>query len=149
MIVRKADMTLDTPTPEIRAEVGDFRAWLFSRDGGLSQFGAFVEELAPGARSSDRHWHEAEDEFIYVLDGEATVIENDGPHLLGPGDAACWPAGVPNAHHVVNRSDRPCRYLVVGTRAPADRVHYADVDKIYTRAADGTATRTKRDGSPL
>jgi uncharacterized cupin superfamily protein len=50
---------------------------------------------------------------------------------------------------VLNRSDRPCSFLVVGTRAPADRVHYSDIDKLYTRSADGTVTRTRRDGSPL
>jgi uncharacterized cupin superfamily protein len=65
-----------------------------------------------------------------MLSGEATVIEEDGAHLLHPGDAACWPAGVANAHQVVNRSDAPCTYLIFGTRMAHDVVHYPDVGKI-------------------
>ena len=125
-----------------------YSAALYSDTGGLTQFGAFVETLEPGSASSDRHWHEAEDEFLYMLTGEATVIEDDGAHVIGPGDACCWPAGVANGHHVVNRSDAPCSYLIVGTRAPSDRVHYSDIDKLYTRD-NGTIRRTRRDGSPL
>ena len=125
------------------------REWLYYSDtGGLAQFGAFTETLAPGGASSHRHWHEQEDEFLYILDGTPTVIEDDGPHALSPGDAACWPAGVPNAHHVVNRSDAPCTYVVIGTRLPSDTVHYADIDRLYTRR-DGVVSRTRRDGAPL
>ena len=58
--------------------------------GGLTRFGVRQQTLEPGARTSHRHWHEAEDEFLYVLAGEATVVENDGPHRLGPGDFCCW-----------------------------------------------------------
>jgi uncharacterized cupin superfamily protein len=83
-----------------------------------------------------------------MLEGQATVVENDGAHLLTTGDAACWPAGVDNGHHVINRSDQTCRYLIVGWRTPDDIVHYSDIDKVYTRA-NGVAKRTRRDGSPL
>lgn len=148
MIIRRGSARTDAATADQAARLGFFTAELLSDTGGLTQFGAFTETLAPGAASSDRHWHESEDEFLYVLAGEATVIEDDGPHMLTAGDAACWPAGVANAHHVVNRSDRPCTYLVVGTRAASDRVHYADVDKLYTRT-NGIITRTRRDGGPL
>ena len=148
MILRKGQSKTDAATEAQAALHGHFTAELLSDTGGLTQFGAFTETLAPGARSGHRHWHEAEDEFLFMLDGEATVVEDDGAHTLHPGDAACWPAGVPNAHHVVNRSDRPCTYLIVGTRAPSDRVHYAEVDQLYTRT-NGTVTRTRRDGSPL
>ncbi|HYZ05292.1 MAG TPA: cupin domain-containing protein [Rubrobacter sp.] len=86
-----------------------------SEAGGLAQFVAHVHTLQPGSRSSDRHWHEEEDEFLYMLSGEATVIEEDGPHLLRPGDAACWPAGTANAHQVVNRSGALCSYLILGS----------------------------------
>lgn len=146
-IVRAGEAPLDRAPAD--DPLGAFEARLISRAGGLSQFGAFVETLAPGSFSSHRHWHECEDEFLFVLDGEATVIEDDGPHRLGPGGCACWPAGVANAHHVQNRSAAPCTYLVVGTRWPHDRVHYAEADRFYARAADGTETRTRRDGSPL
>ena len=79
----------------------------FSDSAGITQYGAYLQTLQPGARSSTRHWHEQEDEFLYVVAGRVTVVENDGPHILEPGDAACWPAGVPNAHHVLNESSEP------------------------------------------
>jgi uncharacterized cupin superfamily protein len=110
------------------------REWLhYSDAGGLTHFGAYVETLQPGARSSERHWHEKEDEFLYLLSGEATVIEDDGEHVLRPGDAACWPAGFANAHTVVNRSSTPCVYVIVGTRATHDVCHYPDTGRVlYT-----------------
>lgn len=148
MIIRNGTARTDQATPEQAAKLGHFTAELLSDTGGLTQFGAFTETLAPGARSSERHWHENEDEFLYMLAGEATVIEDDGPHVLAPGDAATWPAGVANGHHVVNRSAQPCTYLIVGTRAASDRVHYSDIDRLYTRE-NGAVRRTRRDGSPL
>ncbi|WP_284162682.1 cupin domain-containing protein [Frigidibacter sp. SD6-1] len=148
MIIRKGTARTDKATPEQAAMLGHFTADLLSDTGHLTQFGAFTETLAPGARSGDRHWHEKEDEFLYMLAGEAIIIEDDGEHRLTPGDAACWPAGVANGHQVVNRSAHPCSYLIVGTRAPSDRVHYSDIDKLYTRE-NGVVRRTRRDGSPL
>ncbi len=65
-----------------------------------------------------------------MLSGEATVIEEDGAHLLHPGDAACWAAGMENAHQVVNRSDAPCSYLIFGTRVTYDVVHYPEMGRI-------------------
>ncbi len=97
-----------------------------SEAGGITQFGAYLDMLMPGGVSSQRHWHTAEDEFLYVLQGTATLIDNDGDHLLGPGDAAAWPHGCPNAHHLANRSDGPCTYLIVGTRVADDICHYPD-----------------------
>ena len=123
MILRKGTSRTQEATPEQAARLGHYRAELLSDTGGLTQFGAFVETLAPGAFSSDRHWHEAEDEFLYMLAGEATVIEDDGAHVLHPSDVASGPAGVANGHHVHNRSAAPCSYLIVGTRAASDRVH--------------------------
>ena len=115
--------------------------------GGLTQIGAALETLEPGGTSSQRHWHEAEDEFLYVLEGELTVLENDGLHRLGPGDAAAWPAGEANAHQLRNETDRPVTYLIVGTRAPADVVHYADIDLVYRRDRAGDGYE-HRDGTP-
>jgi uncharacterized cupin superfamily protein len=105
----------------------------FSDSAGITQYGAFLQTLQPGATSSTRHWHEREDEFLYVVSGRVTVVENDGAHILEPGDAACWPAGVPNAHHVRNDSGVPCSYLVVGTRLSHDVCHYPDAGRtLYT-----------------
>jgi uncharacterized cupin superfamily protein len=94
--------------------------------GGLTRFAVRHQTLEPGARTSDRHWHEEEDELLYVLSGEVTVVENDGPHRLGPGDFCCWPAGIDNAHSVENRSDAPCSVLVMGSRPESDVCHYPD-----------------------
>ncbi|MGL4576384.1 MAG: cupin domain-containing protein [Burkholderiaceae bacterium] len=130
MIVRKGQ-----PAVKKRDEpdFGAMETACYSDFGALKQYGAYVQTLAPGSRSSTRHWHEKEDEFLYVLSGEVTVIENDGAHVLTPGDAACWPAGVANAHHVLNQSDAPCSYLIVGTRLTHDVCHYPDVGKtLYT-----------------
>ena len=107
--------------------------------GGLTQFGAYLEILEPGAMSAKRHWHEKEDEFLWMIAGHAVLIDDDGDHALGPGDAVAFPAGVPNGHHVVNRSDAPCRYLIVGTRAEGEICHYPDHNQ--TLIHDGGAWR--------
>ena len=104
---------------------------------GLTQFGVNLTRLKPGAASALRHWHEAEDEFVYVLEGEITLIEDGGTTVLQPGDAAGFKAGVANGHHLVNRSRRDAVYLEVGTRAKRERAHYSDVDLIYERDESG------------
>ncbi len=128
--------------------LGPYTAWPLSDAGGLTQFGAFTESLAPGSASSHRHWHSAEDEFLYVLRGTVTLVENDGPHDLGPGGCACWPAGVANGHRLENRSGATVLYLVIGTRLPEDEVTYPDVDLHYTRKG-GMRHLTRKDGTPL
>lgn len=105
---------------------GEGETRTLSDAGGLTRFGLRHQVLEPGARTSERHWHEAEDEFLYVLDGEVTVVENDGPHRLGPGDFCCWPAGVANAHTVENRSRTRASILVAGSRPENDACHYPD-----------------------
>lgn len=98
--------------------LGAYRYQLISDLGGLSQFGAFIEELPPGAFSGHRHWHEAEDEMVYMLSGEVVLIE-DSETSLRAGDTACWPAGVAIGHRLANRVPSPARYFVIGTRAAA------------------------------
>jgi uncharacterized cupin superfamily protein len=96
---------------------------------GLTQFGVNVVILDPGAQTSLRHWHEAEDEFVYVLEGSATLLDDNGAHELGPGGFAGFPAGIANAHHFVNRSPAPVKLLVVGSRRPGgETIHYPDDD---------------------
>lgn len=129
------------------ANLGPYMTYPISDDGGLTQFGAFTETLAPGSQSSQRHWHEQEDEFLYVIEGQVTVVEDDGQHVLTPGQAACWPKGVPNAHCLRNETDQPVLYVVVGTRLPNDRCHYPDIDLLYTRQ-DGVRTMSQKDGTP-
>lgn len=115
---------------------------------GLTQFGVGLETLLPGGVSSQRHWHANEDEFLYMLSGEAVLIENDGETPLRPGDAVGWKAGTPNGHQIANRSDAPASYLIMGTRAATESVTYPDIDLHYTR--DGAGPRyTRKDGTSL
>jgi uncharacterized cupin superfamily protein len=114
---------------------------------GLTQFGVNVTRLKPGAASALRHWHEAEDEFVYVLEGEITLIEEGGTTVLQPDDAAGFKAGVANGHHLVNRSQRDAVYLEVGTRAKRERAHYPDVDLVYDRDESGFRF-SRRSGEP-
>jgi uncharacterized cupin superfamily protein len=140
MIVRRAGLR--------SGKEGD-REWLYYSDaGGLTQYGAYVETMQPGERSSDPHWHAKEDEFLYVLSGEVTVIEDGVEAVLRPGDAACWPAGKPVAHTVVNRSAAPCTYLIVGTRLTHDVCTYPETGR--TQYQEGTHWRIEdRDGNVL
>jgi uncharacterized cupin superfamily protein len=105
---------------------------------GLTQLGVNLTRLRAGAASALRHWHEAEDEFVYVLEGEITLIEDGQATVLRPGDAAGFKAGVANGHHLVNRSQRDATYLEIGTRAARDRVHYPDADLIAAKDEIGT-----------
>jgi uncharacterized cupin superfamily protein len=114
---------------------------------GLTQFGVNLSRIEPGASTALRHWHEQEDEFIYMLDGELVLIENDGETVLRPGDAAGFKAGSGNAHKLINRSDRDALYLEAGTRAASERVHYPDVDLVMDRDAKGRRY-THRNGEP-
>ena len=103
---------------------------------GLTQFGVNLTRLKPGAASALRHWHENEDEFVYILEGELVLIEDEGETLLRPGDAAGFKAGVANGHHLVNKTQRDAVYLEIGTRAPTERAHYPDVDLEFIRDKD-------------
>ena len=104
---------------------------------GLTQFGVNITRIAPGAASSLRHYHEQEDEFIYMLEGELVLIENDGEVVLTAGDCAGFKANSGNAHRLVNRSTKDAVYFEVGTRSPHDRVHYPDVDLLLERDKTG------------
>lgn len=106
--------------------------WL-TEAGGLSQFGAQIEVLQPGCISSLKHWHSAEDELVYVLAGEITVVEGLTETLLQAGSVATFKAGVPLGHYLENRSSAPTRCLVVGTRAAVDRISYPDHDRLCLR----------------
>ena len=115
--------------------------------GGLTQFGVNLVTLDPGARSSLRHWHQNEDEFVMVTEGQLMLVQDDGETPMGPGECAAFPAGDGNGHHFVNRSDRIAQFLVVGSRAPREVATYSDVD-MKVEMAGGKATFTYRDGTP-
>ena len=111
---------------------------------GLTDFGASVVRLEPGAWSSQRHWHEGEDELMVMIEGEAVLVEDDGRTVLRPGDVVAWPKDVPNGHHLINESEVACRFLVVGTDNGKD-CHYPDVDLI---AEGATGRYLHKDGRP-
>jgi uncharacterized cupin superfamily protein len=115
---------------------------------GLTQFGVNHTILPPGTWSSHRHWHEHEDEFIMVLDGEVMLVNDEGRHKLTPGMCAGFKAGVANGHHFINESPKPVVLLEIGTRSPVEVASYPDVD-MHAEKADGTFTVTRKNGSPF
>jgi uncharacterized cupin superfamily protein len=115
---------------------------------GLTQYGVNLTTLAPGAWSSHRHWHEKEDEFIFIVEGEITLIDDSGEYLLMPGMCAGFKAGVSNRHHLANKTKAPVTYLEIGTRAPQEQAHYSDVDMLYVRNGN-TITVTRKSGEPF
>ena len=102
---------------------------------GITDFGASHVRLEPGAWSSQRHWHEGEDELMIMIAGEAVLVEEGGRTILAPGDIVAWPKDVANGHHLVNESDAPCLFLVVGTDHGKD-CHYPDIDLHLDGATD-------------
>jgi uncharacterized cupin superfamily protein len=113
---------------------------------GLSQFGVNLTRLAPGAWSSQRHWHTAEDEFIYVVEGELVLVTDTGEEILHAGDCAAFKAGNPDGHHLQNRTPRDACFLEIGARRPAqDEVNYPDID---LRALPDRQGYAHRSGEP-
>ena len=113
--------------------------------GRLTDIGVSHVVLEPGAWSSQRHWHEGIDEFVVMLDGEAVLVEDDGETVLRAGDCASFPKDVPNGHHLVNRSDRPCTFLAIDSRIGEGDCHYPDANLRWDQSnqrytsKDGTA----------
>jgi uncharacterized cupin superfamily protein len=115
---------------------------------GLSEFGASHVVLKPGAWSSQRHWHDGEDEMVVMLSGEAVLIEDQGRTILKPGDICSWPKGDTNGHHIVNESDADCCFVAIsgGNRTGGG---YSDIDMMFTAddryvRKDGSAYETRR-----
>lgn len=110
---------------------------------GLEDFGVSHVTIEPGGVSSQRHWHEGEDEFVVMLEGEAVLEEDGGETVMRAGDCAAFPKGVANGHRLVNRSDSPCVFIAVGKWAATD-CHYPDIDLHL----DGATSRfTRKDGT--
>jgi uncharacterized cupin superfamily protein len=113
---------------------------------GLDQFGVNLMRLPPGQWSSQRHWHSAEDEFVWVVEGEVVLVEDGAETVLRSGDCAGFKAGVADGHHLVNRSDREAMLLEVGSRRPdQDTCTYSDIDMV---ARAGEDFYRHRDGTP-
>ena len=104
--------------------------------------------MEPGGASALRHWHERQDEFVYVLEGELVLVTDEGESVLGAGMAAAFPTGRQCGHQLVNRSDRPALYLEIGDRSTGDRVHDT-VDDLEARLGpDGRWLFMHKDGRP-
>lgn len=132
-----------------------FRSRVLPRDkralgdaAGLTKIGVNLTTLMPGRESSMRHWHTHEDELVYVLEGEVVLVTDGGEQLLTAGTCAGFPAGSGDAHQLVNRSDRPARYLEISNRDPDDGAAYPDVDLVYQKGPDGRPIFTRKDGTP-
>jgi uncharacterized cupin superfamily protein len=140
------DTSTNYPPPFNKAVEGRARKRL-GRAAGLTQFGVNICTLKPGSASSQRHWHENEDEFVYVLEGEVVLCEDGGETALKSGDAAAWKAGVPNGHCLINRSHRDAVFIEVGTRAATERATYSDIDMMVVRD-EGGFRYTRKNGAP-
>ncbi len=114
------------------------------RSQGLTMFGVNLTVIPPGGWSSQRHWHSHEDEFVWIVEGELTLISDDGEEILRAGDCAAFKAGIADGHHLVNRSAQPARVLEIGNSDPRDRCVYPDIDLILEPGADAFS---HRDGS--
>ncbi len=113
---------------------------------GLSNFGVNLVTLQPGSRSSIRHWHSHQDEFIYIVRGEVTLVTNSGETSLQAGNMAGFPAGKADGHHLINYANSIAIYLEIGDRTADDTVNYPDTDLIALHTSDGWLF-THRDGS--
>jgi uncharacterized cupin superfamily protein len=116
-----------------------------ARSQGLSRFGVNLSTIPPGGWSSQRHWHSHEDEFVWVVDGELTLITQSGEEVLRAGDCAAFKAGEPDGHHLINRTQVPARVLEIGNADRSDVCAYADIDMM---AGPGDLGYTHRDGTP-
>lgn len=116
--------------------------------GGLTQFGANLVTLEPNAKSSLRHWHLNEDEFVMMTEGTCTLIDDTGETEMTVGECAAFPAGDPNGHHFINKTDAPAKFLVVGSRAKEEVATYSDID-MKVEMKDGSFEFTRKDGSAL
>ena len=122
------------------------RRWKLGDAAGLTQFGVNLLHLDPGAWSSQRHWHTAEDELVYVLEGDVVLVDDAGETPLRAGDCAGFRAGDPNGHHLVNRSGARALVLEIGGRAPdLDGVDYPDIDLVIP---EGAGAYHHKDGRP-
>ena len=131
---------------EFKARVAGRRRQRVGDAAGLKNVGVNLTTLEPGSQSALRHWHSAQDEFVYILQGEVVMVTNAGEQTLHAGDMAGFAAGVENGHHLINRSDTPVLYLEVGDRTAPDRVEYPDDNLFFALTENGQRRFARTDG---
>ncbi len=136
--------TSNYPSPFNR-EIGERIRQRLGDAGGLTQFGVNLNQLQPGTWSAQRHWHSAEDEFVYIISGEVVLVTDSGDQVMRAGDCAAFPANAPNGHQLINRSESVAVCLEVGSRVADDRVVYPDIDLVFEPEIDSYA---HKDGTP-
>jgi uncharacterized cupin superfamily protein len=114
---------------------------------GLNNFGVNLVRLEPGSQSALRHWHTKQDEFIYVLEGELTLVTDAGAQILTAGMAAGFPANQADGHHLINHADTTAIYLEVGDRTTDDTAHYPD-DNLVAQSTPNGWQFSDRNGTP-
>ena len=115
---------------------------------GLANFGVNLTRLAPGGMSALRHAHTRQDEFIYILEGQPTLITDAGETLLRPGMCAGFKAGTGDGHHLINRTGSDVIYLEIGDRSAGDSASYPDDDLQLVADPEGKRRFTRKDGTP-
>jgi uncharacterized cupin superfamily protein len=145
----------DLPPKSVSSYPEPFRARVLPREKralgdalGLTKIGVNLTTLMPGKESSMRHFHTLEDELVYVLEGEVVLRTDQGEQVLTAGTCAGFPAGAKDGHQLVNRTDRPARYLEISNRDPADSAAYSEVDLAYRKGPGGAPVFTRKDGTP-
>jgi uncharacterized cupin superfamily protein len=114
--------------------------------------GVAIEELPSGMQTAPAHYHFLEEEHLYILEGSLTVRLGAGTHRMRAGDYICFPAGQKAGHCLINETDAPCRYVVIGENKANDVVVYTDSNKVLVRPLgrralfDLAATRNYWDG---
>ena len=133
------------PEP-FKSRMGDRTKRRLAAACGMKNLGVNLVTLGPGGQSSVRHWHTLEDEFVYVLEGEVVLVTNEGEQTLKAGMCAGYPAGSKNGHHFINRSQKPAKYLEMGTNVPGDMAFYPDDDLGLVQTEDGNIVYVHKDG---
>jgi len=118
-----------------------FRVLSNTRGEEKRKIGVSYEELAPGKQSVPFHYHLIEEEHIIALEGECTLRLGEERFLFKAGEYVCFPAGVRLGHCLLNETDRPFRFIMIGTHDPNEVAVYPDSNKIMIRGLDGAILR--------
>jgi uncharacterized cupin superfamily protein len=127
VIDQAAGITASSYPPPHNEAVAGRKTWPLTRQFNLTQFGVNRVELAPGSWSTQRHWHKLSDEVVVVISGELILVTDDGEEVLRAGDCVAFKGGVPNAHHMHNRSNEVAVYFDIGGRDLDDVSVFPDI----------------------